>query len=304
MHLGLRLPEPSLDEAVQAAREADAAIVMVGVSRTSESEGRDRRDMELVGRQNELVEAVLAANPNTIVVLQNGAPLALPWVDKVPAIVEAWLPGQEGDRALARVLFGDANPSGKLPFTFPRRIEDNPSFLHYSGGRDANYGEGVFVGYRYYEKKKVAPLFAFGHGLSYTQFEYSNLRVPTTAATAPIEVSVDVRNTGKSAGAEVVQLYVADEATTDVVRPVKELKGFARVSLAPGESKTVKFSLSARDLAYYDVYVKDWISTPGSYAIHVGSSSADIRQKQPFRWTAAPDSRLPNGGRVTASEPF
>jgi beta-glucosidase len=304
MHLGVRLSEPSLDEAVQAAREADAAIVMVGVSRTSESEGRDRKDMELVGRQNELVEAVLAANPNTIVVLQNGAPLALPWVDKVPAIVEAWLPGQEGDRALARVLFGDANPSGKLPFTFPRRIEDNPSFLHYSGGRDANYGEGVFVGYRYYEKKKVAPLFAFGHGLSYTQFEYSNLRVPATAATAPIEVSVDVRNTGKRAGAEVVQLYVADEATTDVVRPVKELKGFARVSLAPGESKTVKFSLSARDLAYYDAYVKDWISTPGSYAIHVGSSSADIRQKQPFRWTAAPDARLPNGGRVTASEPF
>ncbi|MEP7313066.1 MAG: glycoside hydrolase family 3 C-terminal domain-containing protein [Pseudomonadota bacterium] len=304
MHLGMRLPEPSLDEAVQAARDADAAIVMVGVSRTSESEGRDRRDMELVGRQNELVEAVLAANPNTVVVLHNGAPLALPWVDKAPAIIEAWLPGQEGDRALARLLFGEANPSGKLPFTFPRRIEDNPSYLHYSGGRDANYGEGVFVGYRYYDKKKVAPLFAFGHGLSYTQFEYSNLRVPVNVAAAPIEVSVDVRNTGKRAGTEVVQLYVADEATTDVVRPAKELKGFARVTLAPGESKTVKFSLSARDLAYYDVHVKDWISTPGAYSIHVGSSSADIRQKQAFRWTAEPDPRLPNGGRVTASEPF
>ena len=172
LHLGVRQPEPSFDEAVAAARAADVAVVFVGVSRTSESEGRDRADMNMVGRQSELVEAVLAANPRTVVVLNNGAPLSLPWAERVPALLAAWLPGQEGGAAIARVLFGDVNPSGKLPFTFPRRVEDTPTWTSYGAGRDANYGEGVFVGYRWYDRRLIEPLFPFGHGLSYTRFEY------------------------------------------------------------------------------------------------------------------------------------
>lgn len=302
MHFGVRLPPPTIEEAVQAARGADVALVFVGVSRTSESEGRDRTSMALGGRQDELVEAVLAANPNTVVVLHNGAPLELPWAARVPALVEAWLPGQEGAPALAQILFGDANPSGRLPFTFPRRIEDNPTHLYYSAGRDANYGEGVFVGYRYYDRKQVAPLFPFGHGLSYTQFEYSNLRVPDSSAGPTLDISVDVKNTGTRAGAEVVQLYVGDEATRNVVRPVKELRGFAKPLLAPGETRTLHFTLSARDLAYYDVHVHDFVATPGVHTVYVGSSSADIRVRQAFRWTAPADPRLPAEARASFGE--
>jgi len=294
MHLGIRLPTGTIQEAVQSARGADAAIVFVGSSRSSETEGRDRSDMELTGQQNELVDAVLAANPRTVVVLNNGAPLDLPWAERAPAVVEGWLAGEEGPQALAEILLGKTNPSGKLPFTFPRRLEDNPAYLYYSPGREARYGEGVFVGYRYYEKRKLPPLFPFGHGLSYTAFEYKNLRVPASPASgAPFEVSVDVRNTGGRAGQETVQLYVGDEATTDVVRPIKELKAFQKVSLAPGESTTVKFTLTPRDLSYYDVSRKGWTSTPGTHRIYVGSSSGDIRVQQLFQWTAPRDPRTP-----------
>ncbi len=192
--------------------------------------------------------------------LNNGAPLRLPWIERVSAVVEAWLPGQEGARAVAEVLLGMSNPCGKLPLTFPRRLEDNPSYLYYSNGRDAHYGEGVFVGYRYYEKKKIEPLFPFGHGLSYTTFEYSNLRAPDEVlAGQPIHVSLDVTNTGTMPGRETVQLYVGDEVTQDVVRPVKELKGFHKVELAPGESQIVRFTLNTHDLAYYDVHRRAWI---------------------------------------------
>ena len=250
--------------------------------------------MALGGRQNELVKAILAANPNTIVVLNNGAPLELPWVERVPALVEGWLAGEEGPDAVAQVLLGTVNPSGKLPFTFAKRLEDNPAYLYYSPGRDASYGEGVFVGYRYYEKRKVGTLFPFGHGLSYTTFEYRNLRVPaSTASGAPFEVSVEVRNTGKRAGQEVVQLYIGDEATRDVVRPVKELKGFQKVGLAPGESRTVRFTVTPRDLSYYDIHRKDWTNTPGVHRVYVGSSSGDIRVQEAFEWSAARDLRAP-----------
>jgi len=302
MHFGVRLPAPSIDEAVEAARGADAAVVFVGVSRTSESEGRDRTTLALGGQQDALVDAVRAVNPNTIVVLNNGAPLLLPWVDRVPAIVEAWLPGQQGAAALAQILFGDANPSGRLPFTFPRRLEDNPTSLYYSAGRDANYGEGIFIGYRYYEKKQVAPLFPFGHGLSYTRFEYSNLRVPAASSGPTVEVSIDVKNVGARAGAEVVQLYVADDATRDVVRPVKELRGFAKPALAPGETRTLRFTLAARDLAYYDVHAHDFVATPGTYRVQIGSSSADIRAAGAFHWSAPADPRLPIEGRATFND--
>jgi beta-glucosidase len=234
---------------VSVAKAADVAIVFVGGSRTTDSEGADRKDIELYGRQNELVKAVLAANPNTIVVLNNGAPLALPWIDRAPAVIEAWLPGQGGADALTKILFGVVNPSGKLPITLPRRIEDSPAFISYTGGRDAHYGEGVFVGYRYYDKKKIAPLFPFGHGLSYTTFAYSNLRVPEKALVGQlIEISIDVKNTGKRPGQETVQLYVGDAATKAVLRPIKELKGFKKVNLNPGAIQTLKFALTARDL--------------------------------------------------------
>lgn len=291
---GIRPPAGTIDDAVRIARTADVAVVFVGVSTTSETEGADRRDMELFGAQNELVEAVAAANPHTVVVLNNGAPLRLPWVDRVSAVVEAWLPGQEGARAVAEVLLGIVNPCGKLPLTFPRRLEDNPSYLYYSNGRDAHYGEGVFVGYRYYEKKKIEPLFPFGHGLSYTTFEYASLRAPDEVlAGQPIHVSVEVTNTGALAGRETVQLYVGDEVTQDVVRPVKELKGFHKVELAPGESQVVRFTLNTHDLAYYDVHHSAWTTTPGKYRLYVGSSAADIRATRSLNWIAPVDDRAP-----------
>lgn len=287
MHLGLRVPPPSIDEAVAAARGADAAIVFVGSSRSTETEGRDRASLALGGRQDELVAAVLAANPRTVVVLESGSPYELPWADRAPAIVEAWLDGEQGPVALARVLFGEVNPSGKLPFTFPRRLEDNPTYLYYPAQRNADYGEGVFVGYRWYDKRQIAPLFPFGHGLSYTTFAYGNLRVPASVPLGqPIEIAVDVTNTGLRAGAETVQLYVGDEATTAVVRPVKELEAFSKVSLDPGQTVTVRFELQPRALAYYDAHQKAWVSTPGPHRIYIGSSSRDIRVQKDFALAA------------------
>jgi beta-glucosidase len=292
---GIRQPAGTIDAAVRVATRADVAIVFVGVSTTSETEGADRRDLELYGAQNELVDAIAAANPNTVVVLNNGAPLRLPWIDRVGAVIEAWLPGQEGARAVAEVLLGIVNPSGKLPLTFPKRLEDNPSFLYYSNGRDAHYGEGVFVGYRYYEKKKLEPLFPFGHGLSYTTFDYANLRMSEEILSGqPIHVSVEVTNTGTLPGRETVQLYVGDEVTQDVVRPVKELKAFHKVELAPGETQTVRFTLTARDLAYYDVHQRAWITTPGRYRLYLGSSSTDIRAARSFHWIVPLDERVPH----------
>jgi len=285
MHLGLRLPPPSIEQAVEAARGADSAIVFVGSSRSTESEGRDRTTLALGGKQDELVEKVLAANPRTVVVLSSGAPYELPWADAAPAILEGWLNGEGGPEALAQVLFGEVTPSGKLPFTFPKRLTDTPAYLYYSGGRDANYGEGVFIGYRYYDERDIDPLFPFGHGLSYTTFEYGNLRVPQSVTVGkPVAVSVDVKNTGSRPGEETVQLYVGDEATTEVVRPVKELKAFEKVKLGPGETKTVSFTLTPRDLAYYDVHSSAWTSTPGTHRIFIGSSSRDIRARRDFQW--------------------
>ncbi len=288
LHLGIRMPPGTIAEAVRAARSADAAVVFVGAAPAAETEGRDRQSLQLEGRQNALVEAVLAANPRTVIVLNTGSPRLLPWADQAPAIVEGWLGGEEEPDAIAQVLFGEVNPSGKLPFTFPRRIEDTPAYPYYPAERDADYGEGVFVGYRYYDKRNIEPLFAFGQGLSYTTFEYGNLRVPATVAEGQsFAVSVDVRNTGVRAGEETVQLYVGDEATTAVVQPVKELKGFQKVSLAPGEMKTVTFTLAPRDLAYYDIHRTGWTSTPGPHRILIGSSSRDIRVQRDFDSVAA-----------------
>lgn len=283
LEFGLRLPAPRLQQAVSAAHDADAAIVFVGDSRESENEGSDRPGIDLYGRQNELVRAVLAANPNTIVVLENGAPVALPWVAEVPAIVESWLDGVEGPDAIARVLFGQFDPSGRLPMTFPKQMSDTPAYLYYSDGRNANYGEGVFMGYRYYDKRSIEPLFPFGYGLSYTSFRYSDLKVPAAVSMgASFQVSLQVSNTGRRAGKETVQLYLGDGATTVVVRPIRELKGFSKVSLAPGETKTVSFTVTPRDLSYYNVHDGRWVSTPGVHRIFIGRSSRDIQLQQTF----------------------
>lgn len=275
--LAVRPPGGSIAAAVEAARAAEVAVVFVGSGTTAEAEGRDRDSLSLYGEQDALVQAVVAANPRTVVVLNNGGPVAMPWVDKVPAIVEAWLPGQEGALAVADVLFGKLNPSGKLPVSFPKRIQDSPSYIFYPGWRDANYGESIFMGYRYYDKKQIEPLFAFGHGLSYTQFEYRNLQVPASVrAGQTITVSIDIKNIGTRAGAEVAQLYLSDQQCREAC-PLRELKGFERVELQPGETRTINLNLDARALAHYEPYSESWQVTPGKYVLTFGSSSRDLR---------------------------
>lgn len=267
----------AIGEAAELARTCDATVVFAGFADRYESECFDRRDMKLVGAQDKLVSAVLEANPDAVVVLNTGAPVELPWADRARTILQAYYPGMEGGAALADILFGRINPSGKLAVSYPRRLEDNPAFPHFPGGREAFYGEGVFVGYRYYDKEGIAPLFPFGHGLSYTTFEYGNLKVPRRArAGSEVAVSLTVRNTGTRRGKETVQLYVGDKESS-VPRPVKELKGFAKVDLRPGESRQVEFRLDARSFAFYDIARAGWSVEPGEYEIIAASSSADIR---------------------------
>jgi beta-glucosidase len=242
--------------------------------------------MRLVGQQDELIARVAAANPNTIVVLNVGSPVEMAWAGDVAAILQSWYGGQEAGNALADVLFGDVTPSGKLPSTFPVRLADNPAFINYPGENgQVHYGEGFFVGYRYYDKKQIAPLFPFGHGLSYTTFAYDNLRLNGSefGPGDEIVVQVDVTNTGQRAGQEVVQLYVGDEVSR-LVRPLQELKAFAKVALEPGQTKTVTLTLSEQSLAYYDPAAGGWFVEPGDFTVHVGSSSRDIRLHGRFTW--------------------
>lgn len=285
-------------EAVQKAGSADVAVVVVGLNDEWESEGFDRVDMKLPGEQDELVRRVVAANPNTVVVLNAGSALEMPWADEVPAILQLWYDGQEQGNALADVLFGDTNPSGKLPTTFPVRLKDNPAYINYPGENGkVRYGEGIFVGYRYYEKKDIAPLFPFGHGLSYTTFDYANLQLSAEKMTATdtLTVSVDVTNGGEVVGKEVVQLYVRDIEST-FARPEKELKAFAKVELAPGETKTVSFLLDREAFWYFDTAANAWAVEPGDFEILVGASSADIRLRTGVTVEAeARDSRLHTG---------
>ncbi len=271
-----------LARAVALAKRSDVAIICAGMPTGYDSEGHDRPDMALPGPQAELIKAVAEANENTVVVLNCGAPVELPWIDDVPALVLAYYPGQEGGHALARILLGDVNPSGKLSVTYPKRYEDNPTYVNYPGGREVRYGEGIFVGYRHYDQKDVEPLFPFGFGLSYTTFEYSDLRVSETVQPGePVSVSVTVTNTGAQAGKEVVQLYVGDTESS-LARPPKELKGFEKIHLEPGESKTIDFTLDQRALSFYDPAQKQWVAEPGEFEVLVGSSSRDIRVRSAF----------------------
>jgi beta-glucosidase len=282
------IPADAIERAVALAASSDVAVVCVGTSGEWESEGSDKPDITLPGQQDVLVERVAAVNPRTIVVLNTGSPFAMPWLDQVAGVLEAWFPGQECGNAIADILFGDTNPSGKLPQTFPQRVEDNPAYLNFPGENGkVYYGEGLFVGYRYYDKKKIAPLFPFGFGLSYTTFSYSPLRLSAEqiGPDDTLQVSVDVTNTGERAGKEVVQLYIRDEQAR-LHRPEKELKGFAKVQLEPGERKTVTLTVARDALAYYDDLAGAWVAEAGEFEVLIGASSEDIRSKATFALTA------------------
>ncbi len=277
------LPEDDdrIARAAALAEESDLALIFAGMPQGFESEGHDRPHMNLPGRQDELIRAVAAANPNTVVVLNCGAPVAMPWVDEVAGVILAYYPGQEGGRAVASVLTGEVNPSGKLPVTFPRRYQDNPSYVNYPGTREVRYGEGLFVGYRYYDWKEIAPLLPFGFGLSYTTFDYGDLQLPEEMEGETLNITLVVTNTGDRAGSETVQLYVRDNLSS-LVRPIKELKGFEKVALDAGESAEITFQLDRRALAFYDPYAAQWTVEPGEFGVLVGSSSRDIRLRGTF----------------------
>jgi len=273
------------DEAVAVARGSDAAIVVVGNAPKLEGEGFDRKSMDLPAGQDELIEAIAAANPHTIVVVMAGAPVTMTkWIDKVAAVVFAWYAGQEAGHAIGDVLYGVVNPSGKLPVTFPKAFADSPAYGHYPGENlHVDYAEGIYVGYRGFDKKGVEPLFPFGYGLSYTTFAYGPLKIDANAVKVgqPVSMSLSVRNSGRRAGAEVVQLYLAPPPS-GVDRPAKELKGFARVTLEPGQAKTVSFTLDQAAMSYYDTGVHDWVAEPGRFTVLVGASSRDIRARGSF----------------------
>jgi beta-glucosidase len=269
-----------IDEACKNARSADVALLYLSLPATKESEGYDRPDLDLTSHQVALIKAVTAVQPNTIVILNNGAPVVMSeWIDGTAAVLEAWMMGQAGGGAIADVLYGKVNPSGKLAETFPLKLIDTPAYINYPGANGAvRYGEGIFMGYRYYDTKEVPTLFPFGYGMSYTTFDYQNPKVSsqTFRDLDGLTVSVDVTNTGKMAGKEVVQVYVQDHKSR-LVRPPKELKGFAKIELQPGETKTVTVSLDFRAFAYYHPAYRQWITEDGEFDILIGASSTDIR---------------------------
>jgi len=262
--------------AVAAAKEADVAIVMIG---DNDREGRDQ-PLDLAGNQNELVSAVIAANPKTVVVLKSGSAVLMPWLDAAPALVEAWYPGEEDGVAVANVLFGNVNPSGKLPLTFPKRVDDTFAAdpQTYPGvDKHVTYSEGVFVGYRRYDEKKIEPLFPFGFGLSYTTFAFKNLRVqPMNSVPRAVNVEFDVTNTGKVAGAEVAQVYLALPSSSAVPQPPKQLKAFQKIKIEPSKTTHVRLILSERALEFWDVGSHSWRPVSGSASVMVGSSSRDL----------------------------
>jgi beta-glucosidase len=279
-----------LSKASSLAKSADVAIVMVG---DREREGRDH-PLTLSGDQDALVEAVAAANSHTVVVLKSGSVILMPWISKVPAILEAWYPGEEDGNAVSAVLFGDVDPSGKLPLTFPKNLADLPASTpeQYPGvNAEVHYSEGVFVGYRHYDQQKIEPLFPFGYGLSYTTFHFGNLQVsPATVSLdgtqhRSVTVDLEVSNTGHRAGAEVAELYLGFPSSNAVPQPPKQLKGFARVELSPGQSRHVHLTFDPRDLSYWSTRQNEWAVMPGAYRVMVGASSRDIRLRGQFEIT-------------------
>ncbi|MCD8094925.1 MAG: glycoside hydrolase family 3 C-terminal domain-containing protein [Ruminococcus sp.] len=277
------------EEAVKAAKNADCVVIFAGLPEAFESEGYDRTHMCLPSYQLELIDKLCEVNENIAVVLHNGSPVELPFDDKVKAILEMYLGGQAVGSAEVKLLFGEENPSGKLAETFPEKLEDNPSYLNFPGDDNTvRYAEGIFVGYRYYEKKKIAVCYAFGHGLSYTDFEYSDMKVSDyeISETDTVTVQVTVTNTGSRDGAEVVQLYIAPKQAS-VMRPIKELKGFERVYLKAGESRRIVFRLDKSAFAYYSEKIHDFYSESGEYTISLSSSSADERLSADVHFNAS-----------------
>jgi beta-glucosidase len=268
-----------IGEAVAAAQQSDVALVFVGYSSKLETEGKDRPNMNLPAGQDDLIQAVVAANKKTIVIFNAGDSVDFTtWIDSVPALVDAWYGGEEGGNAIADVLFGDVNPSGKLPFTFLRKLKDSPSFGNYPGENlHVKYAEGIYVGYRYFDKHpETKPLYPFGYGLSYTSFALSRLELPKSmSGDATATVSATVRNTGDRKGAEVVQMYIADPSAT-IDRPLRELKGFERVELSPGESKTIRFTIDRHALSFYSTDQHAWMAQPGKFDVSIGTSSRDL----------------------------
>lgn len=283
-----RSEQQLIDDAVALASSSDAVIFIGGLNKSAhqDCEDSDRYGLGLPYAQDKVISALAKANPRLVVVLISGNAVAMPWAGEAGGILEAWFGGSESGNALADVLFGKVNPSGKLPFTFPARLEDNGA--HALGAYDpesdiAEYKEGIYVGYRWAEKMQTEPLFAFGHGLSYTEFEYGEAVCPrkTVRQGTDVTVSVDVTNAGKVAGKEVVQLYIGDD-NSSVDRPVKELKGFRKIALEPGETQTVTFTVTPDMLKYYDSSAGGWVLEPGTFTAYVGSSSADIRTSVRF----------------------
>jgi beta-glucosidase len=275
-------PADAIEQAETAARDADVAVVVVGLNHDWETEGHDRTTMALPDPQPELIRRVAAANDRTVIVVNAGAPVDLDWLDGVPAAIQLWYPGQEGGHALADVLYGDVNPAGRLPFTVPRRIEDNPSDGNYPGeGGKVHYREGIFVGYRHYQANGIEPALAFGHGLSYTRFDYGDATVDVRGG--EIVVEVPITNAGDVAGAEVVQCYVHD-VEASVPRPPAELKGFTRVMVQPGETALATLTLDERALAFWHPERGEWTVEPGEFVLHVGAASDDIRTQTRLTW--------------------
>ncbi|MFZ3590060.1 glycoside hydrolase family 3 C-terminal domain-containing protein [Bacillus sp. DJP31] len=291
-------------EAIEVAGRSDVTVLFVGLPDRYESEGYDREHMRIPENQFELIEKVADVQKNLVVVLSNGAPIEMPWINKVKGLLEGYLGGQATGGAIADLLFGETNPSGKLAETFPKALQDNPSYLFFPGEEDrVEYREGIFVGYRYYDTKNVEPLFPFGFGLSYTNFEYENLWINRKDIfdDETVNVTVDVINTGSLVGKEIVQLYVRD-VSSSVIRPNKELKGFEKLELQPGEKKTVTFTLDKRAFAYYNVQIKDWHVETGDFEILVAKSSREIVLKETLRVNSTVPIRKPIHRNTTVGD--
>lgn len=278
--------EELIADAVKQASQADQVVLFAGLTQEWETEGYDREHMDLPPGSDELISRVLAVNPNTAIVIQSGSPVTMPWAKDARAILQAWFGGNECGNGIADVLYGDVNPSGKLPLTFPRRLQDNPSYVNFRSERGrVLYGEDIYVGYRYFEKTQTEPAFAFGHGLSYTTFARSNLRITTVPEQSkylesgePVTATVDVKNTGSVPGAEVVQLWIVPP-TTDVNRPVRELKAFGKVYLQPGETQTVQLDVEKKlATSWWDEARDKWISEKGRYEVLItGTGDEELR---------------------------
>ena len=282
-----RTAEQLIADAARAAADADVVLFFGGLNKDNhqDSEGADRIAYGLPYNQDAVIEALAAANPNLAVCLVSGNAVAMPWIGQVRSIAQCWFCGSEAGNSIADVIFGKVNPSGKLPFTFPVRIEDSPAHAlgAYTCGKDVHYKESIYVGYRWFDTKGIRPLFAFGHGLSYTEFEYGEVNVSSkVSANGVLKASVKVKNIGSRDGKEIVQLYIGEENPL-LERPTKELKAFEKVSLAPGETKTVKFEIPVSDLAYFNADTHSWVLDSGhKFTAYFAAASDDVRGTADF----------------------